>query len=136
MLAAAVEPGTPARISARAPITQPPTGDSGKTSEPASRSSRADKKAQIGRLGASPRHASPMTAIRPRWIRQIAANPRHPMAVNERSTAPAPNIAISAAIAASPVRATTIGMTFMRPSRHAHRIEANASPALPAQARS
>ncbi len=114
MLAAAVAPGTPASISARAPITQPPTGDSGNTSEPASRSSRADKNGQIGRPGTSPRQASPMTAIRPRWIRQIAANPRHPMAASERSTAPAPNTAISAAITASPASAATIGIIFMR----------------------
>ena len=113
VVAAATDPGTPASATARAPRTQPPIWDTGRTSDPASRIKRPHIKTQTRVPGTSTRQATPSSEITPRWITHIAEKPAQPIARSDRITAAVPKYPTSAPIIAKPKIAAMIGMAFM-----------------------
>jgi hypothetical protein len=74
-------------------------------------------KTHAGVSGTSAHQAIPMTAISARWIKQIAANPRQPIATSDRITASAPKWTTSAPIAVNPTAAPMIGTNLTRSLR-------------------
>src|SRR5260370_4213010 len=105
---------TAANVIARAPRTNPPTCESGNTSQPASRTRRPQIEAHGLVPGNSAHQASPSTTISTSWIKQIAAKPVQPKAPSERVTASTPKYTTSAVINASPASAATIETSFIR----------------------
>ncbi len=90
VLAVAVVPSTPAKVTARAPRTYPPICESGSNSDPESRTSRPQTGTQSLVPGISTPHAIPITAISAMWIEQTTAKPVQPTATSGRLTACGP----------------------------------------------
>ncbi len=84
---------TCASISARAPMTAPPAGEIGNSSEPASRRMRAAVTTMMPARragGSTARQAMPQISISTRWNAAIASSPRQPSRSTASATAPNP----------------------------------------------